>query len=167
MNLLNSLKYRWCNFISGRGRRCWKGCCSICTSRFKLCQGCVPIPHENSSDVQRGLFSLLHFPPLCSSQTKHCILLLYFDQESMRAAQAAEREKRAAAAERRMAAATSAQIEGSGSTASSNNARSVAETPNCSFCSDSLSGKVPFHRYSYKYCSTTCMHLHSDVLEDW
>ncbi|OWM72902.1 ankyrin repeat and zinc finger domain-containing protein 1 [Punica granatum] len=86
-------------------------------------------------------------------------------EESLRAAQAAEREKRAAAAERRIAAAlSSAQANGNG-TSSSHHRTVSADGTNCSFCRDSLAGKVPFHRYNYKYCSTTCMHLHQEILE--
>ncbi|KAL3814901.1 hypothetical protein ACJIZ3_016169 [Penstemon smallii] len=81
-------------------------------------------------------------------------------EEELRRSQAAEREKRAAAAERRMAAAAAAQrTQGTGSLASGSD-------NSCSCCNDSLAGKVPFHRYSYKYCSSTCMHLHKEILED-
>ncbi|KAK4802658.1 hypothetical protein SAY86_000861 [Trapa natans] len=87
-------------------------------------------------------------------------------EENLRAAQAAEREKRAAAAERRLAAARSiAQANENGSITSEQVTR-PSDGTSCSFCSDSLAGKVPFHRYNYKYCSTTCMHLHREVLEE-
>ncbi|PPD87517.1 hypothetical protein GOBAR_DD15571 [Gossypium barbadense] len=36
----------------------------------------------------------------------------------------------------------------------------------CSCCNTSLAGKVPFHRYNYKYCGTSCMHVHREILED-
>ncbi|KAK2994307.1 hypothetical protein RJ640_024030, partial [Escallonia rubra] len=75
----------------------------------------------------------------------------------LRRAQAAEREKRAAAAERRMAAAATPLV----TIPASSNSRSkdaVATDVNCSCCNVSLAGKVPFHRYNYKYCSTSCMH---------
>ncbi|XP_051144013.1 uncharacterized protein LOC127260338 [Andrographis paniculata] len=77
----------------------------------------------------------------------------------------AEREKRAAAAERRIAAAQKARESESGT---SNNAEAKNTTGTdilCSCCSASLAGKVPFHRYHYKYCSSTCMHVHKDILE--
>ncbi|XP_065859454.1 uncharacterized protein [Euphorbia lathyris] len=78
-------------------------------------------------------------------------------EEELKRAQAEEREKRAAAAERRMAAGLNAQ--GSGSS-------TVPNDMNCSCCNASLVGKVPFHRYNYKYCTTSCMHLHREILED-
>ncbi|CAA7410845.1 unnamed protein product [Spirodela intermedia] len=66
-----------------------------------------------------------------------------------------EREKRAAAAERRIAAMKSAGGgEGDGGAAGL-----------CSFCGTSLAGLVPFHRYHYSYCSSSCMHVHREVLE--
>ncbi|KAI3416795.1 ANK_REP_REGION domain-containing protein [Psidium guajava] len=90
-------------------------------------------------------------------------------EEQLKAAQAAEREKRAAAAERRMAAAAALSAQGN----TGNSAPSASQpksTPsgdtNCSCCYVSLDGKIPFHRYNYKYCSTTCMHLHREILED-
>ncbi|KAL9245300.1 hypothetical protein vseg_018966 [Gypsophila vaccaria] len=81
-----------------------------------------------------------------------------------------DREKRAAAAERRMQMAASA----TGSTGTSqvtNNpiAPSTSRISSdivCSCCNASLAGKVPFHRYTYKYCSTTCMNVHREFLED-
>ncbi|KAL6495430.1 hypothetical protein OROGR_029993 [Orobanche gracilis] len=75
-----------------------------------------------------------------------------------------EREKRAAAAERRMAAALKAQ-EMAPTNLPLNNNTSGSDIL-CSCCNVSLAGKVPFHRYHYKYCSTSCMHLHREVLED-
>lgn len=82
---------------------------------------------------------------------------------------AAEREKRAAAAERRIAAA--AVHNGQGNNApivpsSSQPKSGLAGDITCSCCNTSLAGKVPFHRYNYKYCSTSCMHVHKEILED-
>ncbi|VAH34999.1 unnamed protein product [Triticum turgidum subsp. durum] len=80
-----------------------------------------------------------------------------------------EREKRAAAAERRLAALAVQSGGTSGPPAaagSSTQTTAAANDATCSCCFSSLAGKVPFHRYSYKYCSTTCMHLHSEMLED-
>ncbi|KAI4367931.1 hypothetical protein MLD38_016554 [Melastoma candidum] len=76
-------------------------------------------------------------------------------EEELKRAQAIEREKRAAAAERRKAAAAMAQPNGIAN-----------DDVKCSCCSSSLAGKVPFHRYSYKYCSSSCMHAHKQILED-
>ncbi|VFQ94634.1 unnamed protein product [Cuscuta campestris] len=77
-------------------------------------------------------------------------------EEELKRAQDAEREKRAAAAERRMAAA-----------AEDVRSQSTLGTEIlCCCCNVSLAGKVPFHRYNYKYCSTSCMHVHGDILED-
>ncbi|XP_024987084.1 ankyrin repeat and zinc finger domain-containing protein 1 [Cynara cardunculus var. scolymus] len=76
-------------------------------------------------------------------------------EEELKRAQDEEREKRAAAAERRIAALQSSTP---GSATSSDTL--------CSCCQASLAGKVPFHRYNYKYCSTSCMHVHREILED-
>ncbi|KAK3036339.1 hypothetical protein RJ639_031746, partial [Escallonia herrerae] len=88
-----------------------------------------------------------------------------FCLEELRRAQAAEREKRAAAAERRMAAAATPPVI---IPASSNSQlkNAVATDVNCSCCNVSLAGKVPFHRYNYKYCSSSCMHVHREILEE-
>ncbi|KAK6918489.1 VLRF1/Vms1 [Dillenia turbinata] len=103
-------------------------------------------------------------------------------EEELKQAQAAEREKRAAAAERRMAAATAAtpaaptaskaaanpQAMGTTTTAPSSSQPKTGSTSDilCSCCNASLAGKIPFHRYNYKYCSTSCMHVHREALED-
>ncbi|KAI4354908.1 hypothetical protein L6164_003733 [Bauhinia variegata] len=91
-------------------------------------------------------------PSLASSGSK------LSKEEELRRAQAAEREKRAAAAERRLAA-----QKNEGNT---NANTGLAGDINCSCCNTSLAGKVPFHRYNYKYCSTSCMHVHREILED-
>ncbi|KAL0428990.1 UNVERIFIED_CONTAM: Ankyrin repeat and zinc finger domain-containing protein 1 [Sesamum radiatum] len=81
--------------------------------------------------------------------------------------QDAEREKRAAAAERRIAA-LKAQETGSLTAAPSNTQLNNTSGSDvlCSCCNVSLAGKVPFHRYHYKYCSTSCMHVHREILEE-
>ncbi|XP_052152995.1 uncharacterized protein LOC127771189 [Oryza glaberrima] len=81
---------------------------------------------------------------------------------------AEEREKRAAAAERRFAALAAQSSSTSGTAAAEHPPQraAAADDTSCSCCFSSLVGKVPFHRYNYKYCSTTCMHLHSEMLED-
>lgn len=86
-------------------------------------------------------------------------------EEELKRAQAAEREKRAAAAEKRLAAAS---LKAPNSVAApSNSQMNAAGTDiNCSCCQVSLAGIVPFHRYNYKYCSTSCMHVHREMLED-
>ncbi|XP_050236129.1 uncharacterized protein LOC126686141 [Mercurialis annua] len=89
--------------------------------------------------------------------------LLLSKEEELKRAQAAEREKRAAAAERRMATTLNSQSSGI------SNGQSVSGSAadiNCCCCNTSLAGKIPFHRYNYKYCSTTCMHVHKEALED-
>ncbi|XP_076942469.1 uncharacterized protein LOC143612343 [Bidens hawaiensis] len=75
-------------------------------------------------------------------------------EEELKRKQDEEREKRAAAAERRIAA-----LQSQANTATSSDGV-------CSYCQVSMAGKVPFHRYNYKYCSTSCMHLHQEILED-
>lgn len=76
-------------------------------------------------------------------------------EEEKKKAIAEEREKRAEAAERRIAA-----MKNKGGAAG------VTDDIPCSCCNASLAGKIPFHRYHYKYCSTTCMHVHRETLED-
>ncbi|KAK8957238.1 hypothetical protein KSP39_PZI000852 [Platanthera zijinensis] len=76
-------------------------------------------------------------------------------EEEEKRALAEEREKRAGAAERRIAA-----MQNKGCAAG------FADDIPCSCCNSSLAGKIPFHRYHYKYCSTTCMHIHREILED-
>lgn len=81
-------------------------------------------------------------------------------------AQAQERETRAAAAEFRLRALSSA---GQGQTSSSNGAPGlVSSAPSnvCSCCGVSLAGKIPFTRFSYQYCSTTCVRVHKMALEE-
>ncbi|XP_055817419.1 uncharacterized protein LOC129886662 [Solanum dulcamara] len=84
-------------------------------------------------------------------------------EEELKRAHDDEREKRAAAAERRLAAAAALKAQGT----------SLVSAPGgsgtdilCSCCNGSLAGKVPFHRYNYKYCSSACMHVHKEILED-
>ncbi|KAJ3706690.1 hypothetical protein LUZ61_010395 [Rhynchospora tenuis] len=78
---------------------------------------------------------------------------------------AEEREKRAAAAERRLAA-----LKLQGTSQTTTPSRSDPSNPesdsSCSYCHSSLAGKIPFHRYDYKYCSPTCMHIHGEMLQD-
>ncbi|WVZ86794.1 hypothetical protein U9M48_033526 [Paspalum notatum var. saurae] len=97
-------------------------------------------------------------------QTPQQILIAKEEERQRKLAE--EREKRAAAAERRLAA-LAAQSAGTSSAAGANSAQRTAPDDNsCSCCFAPLAGKVPFHRYNYKYCSTTCMHLHSEMLQD-
>ncbi|XP_042511981.1 ankyrin repeat and zinc finger domain-containing protein 1 [Macadamia integrifolia] len=95
-------------------------------------------------------------------------------EEEQKRAREAEREKRAAAAERRMAAAAAATtvtlnargVKTTYAPSSSEPKGMVGDDISCSCCNASLAGKVPFHRYHYKYCSTSCMHVHGEMLED-
>ncbi|XP_077235587.1 zinc finger protein-like protein [Tasmannia lanceolata] len=82
-------------------------------------------------------------------------------EEELKRAQAAERELRAAAAERRIAALNAM----AKSATTSSEPKSGESDISCSYCKASLAGKVPFHRYNYKYCSTSCMHVHREMLE--
>ncbi|RZS07123.1 hypothetical protein BHM03_00037898, partial [Ensete ventricosum] len=88
------------------------------------------------------------------------------DQEEQRRALAAEREKRAAAAEKRIAALNARLTSTTVAPQSSSAPKSGDGDVICSCCNASLDGKVPFHRYDYKYCSTSCMHVHRELLED-
>ncbi|XP_057807430.1 uncharacterized protein LOC131022067 [Salvia miltiorrhiza] len=87
-------------------------------------------------------------------------------EEELKRNQDLEREKRAAAAERRIAAlkAHESTAVAAASNLQSNN--SSGSDVLCSCCFVSLAGIVPFHRYHYKYCSTSCMHVHREILED-
>ncbi|KAJ4845548.1 hypothetical protein Tsubulata_021529 [Turnera subulata] len=88
-------------------------------------------------------------------------------EEELKRAQAAEREKRAAAAEKRMAAAANTQSSSTTTMPSAAPTKSgLTSEITCSCCNVSLAGKIPFHRYNYKYCSTSCMHVHREILED-
>lgn len=89
-----------------------------------------------------------------SSQSQSSRPQLTKEEEAKRA-QDEEREKRAAAAERRIAALQSS------STPTTSSSDML-----CSCCQVSLVGQVPFHRYNYKYCTTSCMHLHKEILDD-
>ncbi|XP_062226508.1 uncharacterized protein LOC133924809 [Phragmites australis] len=94
-------------------------------------------------------------------------LILIAKEEERQRKLAEEREMRAAAAERRLAALAAQSTGTSGAAAADcSTQRAAADGDTCSCCFSSLAGKVPFHRYNYKYCSTTCMHLHSEMLED-
>ncbi|XP_060218804.1 uncharacterized protein LOC132645688 isoform X1 [Lycium barbarum] len=84
-------------------------------------------------------------------------------EEELKRAHDAEREKRAAAAERRLAAAAALKAQGTGSVSAPGGSGTDIL---CSCCNGSLAGKVPFHRYNYKYCSSACMHVHKEILED-
>ncbi|CAN6268979.1 unnamed protein product [Urochloa humidicola] len=98
-------------------------------------------------------------------QTPQQILIAKEEERQRKLAE--EREKRAAAAERRLAALAAQSAGTSGAAAATNSVQKAAPDENsCSCCFASLAGKVPFHRYNYKYCSTTCMHLHSEMLQD-
>ncbi|KAL1363377.1 hypothetical protein HN51_011595 [Arachis hypogaea] len=87
-------------------------------------------------------------------------------EEEIRRAQAEEREKRAAAAERRIAALKIQENCSTSTHAISEPKGGLAGEIYCSCCNSSLAGKVPFHRYNYNYCSTSCMHVHREFLED-
>ncbi|TMW92154.1 hypothetical protein EJD97_013438 [Solanum chilense] len=84
------------------------------------------------------------------------------EEESKRALDA-EREKRAAAAERRLAAAAALKAQGTDLVSAPGGSGTDIL---CCCCNGSLAGKVPFHRYNYKYCSSACMHVHKEILED-
>ncbi|XP_015078718.1 ankyrin repeat and zinc finger domain-containing protein 1 [Solanum pennellii] len=84
------------------------------------------------------------------------------EEESKRALDA-EREKRAAAAERRLAAAAALKAQGADLVSAPGGSGTDIL---CCCCNGSLAGKVPFHRYNYKYCSSACMHVHKEILED-
>ncbi|KAM0950259.1 putative transcription factor C2H2 family [Dioscorea sansibarensis] len=104
-------------------------------------------------------------PTPARSQTKPNIKPFISKEEEQKRALAEAREKRAAAAERRIAALNTQPVS-TVPTPISSPAASSASDIKCSCCNVSLAGKVPFHRYHYKYCSTSCMHVHREMLED-
>ncbi|KAK1274323.1 hypothetical protein QJS04_geneDACA020640 [Acorus gramineus] len=89
-------------------------------------------------------------------------------EEELKRRLAEERELRAAAAERRLAALnTQAAASATTPSPSSSAPKPTRQSDNCcACCNESLAGKVPFHRYHYKYCSSSCMHVHREMLED-
>lgn len=80
-------------------------------------------------------------------------------------AQAQERETRAAAAEFRLRQASSSSSSSSSSTTVSSSGPTTPAN-RCTCCGASLVGKVPFTRFSYQYCSTTCVRVHKMALEE-
>ncbi|GAB4844388.1 hypothetical protein Ancab_037752 [Ancistrocladus abbreviatus] len=112
----------------------------------------------------------VHPPPVVRRQPESTSRRPMSKEEELKRKQAEEREKRAAAAERRMAAAaasaTPEMAYGSTSPITSQPRSSTDADIICSCCNASLTGKIPFHRYNYKYCSTTCMRVHREILED-
>lgn len=112
------------------------------------------------------LFSLFHMFLFILSPDCRPDILTYFKQEKLKGSQDAERDKRAAAAERRIAAAAALRAQGTGSVVSSSQSNTETSDSLCTCCHVSLAGIVPFHRYNYKYCSASCMHVHKEILED-
>ncbi|XP_047975664.1 ankyrin repeat and zinc finger domain-containing protein 1 isoform X2 [Salvia hispanica] len=87
-------------------------------------------------------------------------------EEVLKRNQDLEREKRAAAAERRIAALKAQESAPVVAPSNLQSKNSSGSDVLCSCCFVSLAGIVPFHRYHYKYCSTSCMHVHREILED-
>lgn len=81
-------------------------------------------------------------------------------------AQAQERETRAAAAEFRLRALAGVNQKPTNSTSVNSGSTSSASHNVCSCCQASLAGKVPFTKFSYQYCSTTCVRVHKMALEE-
>ncbi|GAB2271585.1 hypothetical protein Dimus_006417 [Dionaea muscipula] len=107
-------------------------------------------------------------PPVLRGEAQYHNRLLSMEEE-LRRKQAEEREKRAAAAERRIGAAATAATATSSKTVSTPISSSTPPTTSgeiCSCCKGPLAGKIPFHRYNYKYCSTSCMHVHRQFLDN-
>ncbi|BAT83820.1 hypothetical protein LR48_Vigan03g064000 [Vigna angularis] len=131
-------------------------------AKEKKAQVEATLPKNDSKTVEKQVTASSSIKG--QSQLKSGVQLSKEDQ--IRMAQAAEREKRAAAAERRIAALN---IQANSTTAApsmSGPKSGLAGDIYCSCCNSSLAGKVPFHRYNYKYCSTSCMHVHKDILDD-
>ncbi|XP_042461068.1 ankyrin repeat and zinc finger domain-containing protein 1-like [Zingiber officinale] len=105
-------------------------------------------------------------PPTGHKQQPKIKEPLLSKEEEQRRALAEEREKRAAAAERRIAALNIGLSSSKVASASLPEPSSGSSDLMCSCCNASLEGKIPFHRYNYKYCSTSCMHVHREILED-
>ncbi|XP_048335303.2 uncharacterized protein LOC107423709 [Ziziphus jujuba] len=132
-------------------------------AREKKAQAQVSGSQNASKIVKDGGAS----PSVLKNQPQPSYISGISKEEDLKRAMAAEREKRAAAAERRIAASANAQSNSTTNTTGSSQAKGgLAGDINCSCCNASLAGKVPFHRYNYKYCSTSCMHVHREALED-
>ncbi|GAQ84657.1 hypothetical protein KFL_001990100 [Klebsormidium nitens] len=83
-------------------------------------------------------------------------------EEALVRARRAEREMRALAAEKRLQP-----VESSSSGVGESAPKQESKQANvCDCCGDTLDGKVPFHRLQFKYCSTTCVRVHKQVLEE-
>ncbi|KAL6651241.1 hypothetical protein ACP70R_010166 [Stipagrostis hirtigluma subsp. patula] len=120
---------------------------------------------QSQTDVKGTSSRTASVPGLKPKHLSPQLILIAKEEERQRKL-AEEREKRAAAAERRLAALAAQPTGTSGAAAADCSTQKAAADENtCSCCFSSLAGKVPFHRYNYKYCSTTCMHLHSEMLE--
>lgn len=132
-------------------------------AKEKKAQVEAPLPKNDSKTADKQVTA----PSIKGqSQLKSGVRLSKEDEIKM--AQVAEREKRAAAAERRI---TALNIQANSATTATAPSMSGPKTGlagdiYCSCCNSSLAGKVPFHRYNYKYCSTSCMHVHKEILED-
>ncbi|CAJ1814963.1 unnamed protein product [Sphenostylis stenocarpa] len=131
-------------------------------AKEKKAQVEASLPKNDSKTIEKQVTSSTSIKG--QSQLKSGVQVSKEDQ--IRMAQAAEREKRAAAAERRIAA---LKIQANSATTAPSMSEpkiGLAGDIYCSCCNSSLAGKVPFHRYNYKYCSTSCMHVHKEILDD-
>ncbi|TKY65591.1 Ankyrin repeat and zinc finger domain-containing protein 1 [Spatholobus suberectus] len=133
-------------------------------AKEKKAQAEAALPKNDSKTIQKQVTA----PAFIKGQSQLRSGVQLSKEDEIRMSHAAEREKRAAAAERRIAA---LKIQATGATTAT--APSMSEPKSglagdiyCSCCNSSLAGKVPFHRYNYKYCSTSCMHVHREILED-
>ena len=90
----------------------------------------------------------------------------FLNQEKIRTAQVEEREKRAAVAKGRIATLKIQDNSAAAAPSISEPKRILAGDIYCSCCNTSFAGKVPCHLYNYKYCSTSSVHVHREILED-
>ncbi|KAK7294951.1 hypothetical protein RJT34_17851 [Clitoria ternatea] len=136
-------------------------------AKEKKAQSEAALPKNDFKTVEKQVSA----PASIKGQSQPKSVVKLSKEEEIRRAQAEEREKRAAAAERRIAA---LKIQANSATTAPNISEpnisepksGVAGDINCSCCNSSLVGKIPFHRYNYKYCSTSCMYVHKEALED-
>lgn len=126
-----------------------------------------PSKQPPQSNIRRSITEegTMRVAPSRQQPRSNAVLAISKEEEEKQAL-AEAREKRAAAAEKRIAAMKNKGTAAVSTSTISSDTAGVANDLLCSCCNTSLAGKIPFHRYNYKYCSTSCMHAHREILED-
>ncbi|KAG0473217.1 hypothetical protein HPP92_015074 [Vanilla planifolia] len=125
------------------------------------------VPHSSSMHIAPSKQPHVNFRVAPSKQQQKSVgEIAISKEEEERQSLVAEREKRAAAAERRIAAMKNHPRPGAAAPSGNPDAIAASFDLFCSCCNVPLAGRIPFHRYDYNYCSTSCMHAHKEILED-